>query len=70
MATKKTSSKKAPARKSARPRRAAKVVVATASVRVSMTVTRSNYCEDHGVLLRADRTCPISDCRFHETPMP
>jgi len=31
---------------------------------------RSNFCEDHDRLLRADRTCPISTCRFHKTPMP
>jgi hypothetical protein len=31
---------------------------------------RSNFCEDHDLLLRADRTCPISTCRFHTTAMP
>ncbi|HEX8705996.1 MAG TPA: hypothetical protein VF815_44585 [Myxococcaceae bacterium] len=31
---------------------------------------KSNYCEDHGRLLRPDRTCPISTCRYHTQPMP
>jgi hypothetical protein len=31
---------------------------------------KSNFCEDHGRLLRADRTCPVSTCRFHTKPMP
>ena len=31
---------------------------------------KSNFCEDHGRLLRADRTCPVSTCRFHSKPMP
>jgi hypothetical protein len=31
---------------------------------------KSNYCVDHGRLLRADRSCPVSTCRFHDKPMP
>ena len=31
---------------------------------------KSNFCEDHGRLLRSDRTCPISTCRYHTQPMP
>jgi hypothetical protein len=34
------------------------------------TKPKSNFCIDHGRLLRADRTCPVSTCRFNTKPMP
>jgi hypothetical protein len=30
----------------------------------------SNFCDIHGRLLRANRTCPVTGCRHHTKPMP
>jgi hypothetical protein len=55
------------AKKSAASKPAASKPAATKS---ASTKPKSNFCEDHGRLLRADRTCPVSTCRFHAQPMP
>jgi hypothetical protein len=35
---------------------------------VRSTASQSNYCPDHGRLLRSDRTCPVSSCKHHDAP--
>lgn len=79
-AAKKPAAKKPAAKKPAAKKPAAGKALASQSEggRLAMSVSnerkvpkpRSNFCEDHDLLLSSDRTCPISTCRFHKTPMP
>ncbi len=79
-AAKKSAAKKSAAKKPAASKPASRKALASQSEggRLAMSVSnerkvpkpRSNFCEDHDLLLRSDRTCPISKCRFHKTPMP
>ena len=80
-AAKKPIAKKPVAKKPVAKKPAAKKSVASRSAggRLAMSFRnestappkpKSNFCEDHDRLLRADRTCPISTCRFHKEPMP
>lgn len=65
----KSTQKKAPAKK-ASAKKAPVQKASAAPVRLAMSKPKSNYCPDDGRLLRADRTCPITDCQYHETPVP
>jgi hypothetical protein len=75
----KSKAKKPGAKKPAAKKPAAKKLMsqkASSGGRLAMSVVpeppkpKSNFCEDHGRLLRANRTCPVSTCRFHTKPMP
>ena len=83
MATRAKTSKKSAAKKSAAKKSTAsrKPASKSAGGPLAMSIRserpaepkpkpKSNYCVDHGRLLRADRTCPVSTCRFHDKPMP
>jgi hypothetical protein len=85
MATRAKSAKKSAAKKSTAARKPASRKPASKSAGVSLAMSirservaepkpkpkpKSNYCVDHGRLLRADRSCPVSTCRFHDKPMP
>ncbi|MDY7228291.1 hypothetical protein [Hyalangium rubrum] len=60
----KSTQKKAPAKKAPAKKASAE------PVRLAMSKPKSNYCPDDGRLLRADRTCPVTDCQYHDTPVP
>lgn len=72
LAAKKPPAKKAPAKKAAARSASTRFPVAKSAgpVRMAMSVPKSNYCPDHGRLLRADRTCPVKDCQYHDMPVP
>jgi hypothetical protein len=71
-AAKKPAAKKPTVQKAAPPRATGGRLAMSVSQESSTKPTKpkSNFCVDHGRLLRADRTCPVSTCRFHTRAMP
>jgi hypothetical protein len=68
-AARKSPSKPAASKPAASKPAASKPGAATGTKPVRNAATQSNFCPEHGRLLRSDRTCPVSSCRFHDTPV-